>query len=48
MFSLQVNIKQTGRTDLDEENKLHNQQREPKEYTNDFFTAYEVCLRLKS
>jgi hypothetical protein len=37
-------VKQHGRTDLDEENKLHNSARDPKDYTNDFFTAYEVTI----
>jgi HEAT repeat protein len=41
---LQVNLKQHGRTDLEEENRLHNNVRDPKDYTNDFFTAYEKTL----
>jgi HEAT repeat protein len=41
---LQVNLKQHGRTDLEEENRLHNSVRDPKDYSNDFFTAYEKTL----
>ena len=40
---LQVNLKQHGRTDLSEEQRLLNGAQEPETLEDDFFACQEVC-----